>query len=96
MPFLGSLHKSETAKGMGIAVIFVIFMASIMTWLAYEYVLIPLQLEYLYTLSFILIIAALVQFVELVLKRSIRFSTNLLGFSFPDNDKLCRAWRCRH
>ena len=68
-PFLGVSTKSETAKGMGIAVIFVIFMASIMTWMAYEYVLIPLQLEYLYTLSFILIIAALVQFVELVLKK---------------------------
>lgn len=68
-PFLGVSSKLETAKGMGIAVIFVIVLASTMTWLAYTFVLVPLGLEYLYTLSFILIIAALVQFVEIVLKK---------------------------
>lgn len=68
-PFLGVSTKSETAKGMGVAVIFVILMASLMTWLAFNYVLKPLGIEYLYTLSFILIIAALVQFVEIVLKK---------------------------
>ena len=54
---------------MGIAVVFVIVLASTMTWLAYTFILVPLGLEYLYTLSFILIIAALVQFVEIVLKK---------------------------
>ena len=68
-PFLGVSTKTDTAKGMGVAVIFVLVMAAVMTWLAYHWVLVPLGLEYLYTLSFILIIAALVQFVELVLKK---------------------------
>jgi electron transport complex protein RnfA len=68
-PFLGVSTKTETAKGMGVAVIFVLVMAAVMTWLAYHLVLVPLGLQYLYTLSFILIIAALVQFVELVLKK---------------------------
>lgn len=68
-PFLGVSGKLDTAKGMGVAVIFVTVMASLMTWLAYEFVLVPLNLQYLYTLSFILIIAALVQFVEIVLKK---------------------------
>ncbi|MGI6442637.1 MAG: electron transport complex subunit RsxA [Synergistaceae bacterium] len=68
-PFLGVSGKLDTAKGMGVAVIFVTVMASLMTWVAYEFILVPLGLEYLYTLSFILIIAALVQFVEIVLKK---------------------------
>jgi electron transport complex protein RnfA len=68
-PFLGVSTKSETAKGMGVAVIFVLVLAATMTWLAYEKVLVPLHLESLYTLAFILIIAALVQFVELALKK---------------------------
>jgi electron transport complex protein RnfA len=68
-PFLGVSTKTETAKGMGVAVIFVLVLAATITWLAYFQVLVPLHLEYLYTLAFILIIAALVQFVELVLKK---------------------------
>lgn len=68
-PFLGVSSKLETAKGMGIAVIFVTVLAATMTWLAYTFILVPLGLQYLYTLSFILIIAALVQFVEIVLKK---------------------------
>lgn len=68
-PFLGVSSKLETAKGMGFAVIFVMLMASTMTWTIYELVLRPLELQYLYTLSFILVIAALVQFVEIVLKK---------------------------
>lgn len=68
-PFLGVSSKLETAKGMGFAVIFVMLMASTMTWLIYELVLLPLNLQYLYTLAFILVIAALVQFVEIVLKK---------------------------
>ncbi|MDR3331461.1 MAG: RnfABCDGE type electron transport complex subunit A [Synergistaceae bacterium] len=82
-PFLGVSTKSETAKGMGVAVIFVLVMAAIMTWLAYYLVLVPLGLEYLYTLSFILIIAALVQFVELALKKINPLLYKSLGIFLP-------------
>lgn len=82
-PFLGVSNKIETAKGMGIAVVFVIVMASLMTWLAYELVLVPLGLEYLYTLAFILIIAALVQFVEIVLKKTQPGLYKSLGIFLP-------------
>ncbi|MBQ7214992.1 MAG: electron transport complex subunit RsxA, partial [Synergistaceae bacterium] len=68
-PFMGVSSKLKTAQGMGAAVVFVIVLASLMTWLTYNYLLVPLHLEYLYTLSFILVIAALVQFVELALKK---------------------------
>ncbi|MDR3165181.1 MAG: electron transport complex protein RnfA [Synergistaceae bacterium] len=82
-PFLGVSTKSETAKGMGVAVIFVLVLASIMTWLAYNLVLVPLHMEYLYTLSFILIIAALVQFVELALKKINPALYKSLGIFLP-------------
>lgn len=82
-PFLGVSTKSETAKGMGFAVIFVLVLASIMTWLGYNYVLVPLNLEYLYTLSFILIIASLVQFVELALKKINPTLYKSLGIFLP-------------
>jgi electron transport complex protein RnfA len=82
-PFLGVSTKSETAKGMGVAVIFVLVMAAIMTHLAYRYVLVPLRIEYLYTLSFILIIAALVQFVELALKKINPVLYKSLGIFLP-------------
>ena len=68
-PFMGVSSKSETARGMGAAVVFVIVLASLMTWITYNFLLVPLGLEYLYTLSFILVIAALVQFVELAIKK---------------------------
>lgn len=82
-PFLGVSTKSETAKGMGVAVIFVTVLAALMTWLAYNLVLVPLHLEYLYTLSFILIIAALVQFVELALKKINPVLYKSLGIFLP-------------
>jgi electron transport complex protein RnfA len=82
-PFLGVSSKLETAKGMGFAVIFVIVLASIMTWLAYTFILVPLGLEYLYTLAFILIIAALVQFVEIVLKKMQPGLYRSLGIFLP-------------
>jgi electron transport complex protein RnfA len=82
-PFLGVSTKTDTAKGMGVAVIFVIVLASIMTWLAYNMVLVPLRLEFLYTLSFILIIAALVQFVELALKKINPVLYKSLGIFLP-------------
>jgi electron transport complex protein RnfA len=82
-PFLGVSTKSDTAKGMGVAVIFVLVMASAMTWIAYNLILVPLHIEYLYTLSFILIIAALVQFVELALKKINPALYKSLGIFLP-------------
>ena len=82
-PFLGVSGKVGTAKGMGVAVVFVIILASIMTWLLYNLVLVPLGLEYLYTLSFILVIAALVQFVEVVVKKTQPGLYKSLGIFLP-------------
>ncbi|MDO4987721.1 MAG: electron transport complex subunit RsxA [Synergistes sp.] len=82
-PFLGVSNQLETAKGMGVAVVFVITFASIMTWLSYTFILVPLHLEYLYTLAFILIIAALVQFVEIVLKKVMPGLYKSLGIFLP-------------
>lgn len=82
-PFLGVSTNGETARGMGVAVIFVLVLAAIMTWLAYYCVLVPLHMEYLYTLSFILIIAALVQFVELALKKINPALYKSLGIFLP-------------
>jgi electron transport complex protein RnfA len=82
-PFLGVSSRLETAKGMGLAVIFVTTFAAIMTWLAYNYLLVPFGLEYLYTLTFILIIAALVQFVEIVMKKLMPGLYKALGIFLP-------------
>lgn len=68
-PFLGVSKKVETAAGMGAAVTFVITIASAITYPIYYFILVPLGLAYLETIAFILIIAALVQFVEMVLKK---------------------------
>ncbi|MBW1990179.1 MAG: electron transport complex subunit RsxA, partial [Deltaproteobacteria bacterium] len=70
-PFLGTSKKMETAVGMTFAVIFVLGMAGVMTWIINEYILLPFGLEYLRTIAFILVIASLVQFVEMFLKKSI-------------------------
>jgi len=82
-PFLGVSGKLETAKGMGLAVVFVITFSSVMTWLAYNFLLAPLGLDYLYTLAFILIIAALVQFVEIVMKKMMPALYKSLGIFLP-------------
>lgn len=82
-PFLGVSGKLETARGMGLAVVFVITFSSVMTWLAFEFLLVPLGLEYLYTLAFILIIAALVQFVEIFLKKYVPPLYKSLGVYLP-------------
>ena len=82
-PFLGVSGKLETARGMGLAVVFVITFSSGMTWLAFEFLLVPLGLEYLYTLAFILIIAALVQFVEIVMKKMMPALYKSLGIFLP-------------
>ncbi len=82
-PFLGTSKKMETATGMGMAVVFVLVMAGIITWITETYLLKPLNLEFLRTLSFILIIASLVQFVEMFLKKSIPALYAGLGIFLP-------------
>ncbi|MEG0984788.1 MAG: electron transport complex subunit RsxA [Clostridia bacterium] len=82
-PFLGVSNKVGTAAGMGLAVTFVMGLASLFTWLVYNLVLIPLHLTYLDTISFILVIAALVQFVEMFLKKSSPSLYGALGIYLP-------------
>lgn len=82
-PFLGVSKKTGTAAGMGAAVIFVITLASALCSLVYNYVLVKLGMEYLQTIVFILLIACLVQFVELVLKKHSRALYNALGVYLP-------------
>ena len=82
-PFLGVSKKVDTSIGTGAAVIFVITLASIATNLVYALVLVPLHLEYLQTIAFILVIAALVQFVEMFLKKSMPSLYSALGVFLP-------------
>jgi len=82
-PFCGVSKKLSTSVGMGLAVIFVATLASIFTWLAFHYILKPYNLEFIRTLAFILIIAALVQFVEIFLKKQSKTLFNALGIYLP-------------
>ncbi len=82
-PFLGVSKKVDTAVGMGGAVVFVITIASFVTGLIYKFILTPLGFEYLQTIVFILIIAALVQFVEMFLKKAMPPLYNALGVYLP-------------
>lgn len=82
-PFLGVSKKTSTATGMGAAVIFVMAVSSAFTWLLQHYVLDPLHLGYLQTLAFILVIAALVQFVELFIKKTSAALYQALGVYLP-------------
>ena len=82
-PFLGVSKKVETSAGMGAAVIFVITIASAVTSLVYTGILVNLHLEYLQTIVFILVIAALVQFVEMFLKKSMPPLYEALGVYLP-------------
>lgn len=82
-PFLGVSKKVETASGMGGAVIFVITIASFFTSLIYKFILVPLNIAYLQTIVFILVIAALVQFVEMFLKKAMPSLYNALGVYLP-------------
>jgi len=82
-PFLGVSKKIDTAAGMGIAVIFVITLASIITFIVQKAILDTMGLEYLQTIVFILIIAALVQFVEMFLKKSAPGLYQALGIYLP-------------
>ena len=82
-PFLGVSKKVGQASGMGAAVIFVMLFATAATWPIFNYVLVPLKLEYLQTIVFILVIATLVQFVEILLKRFVPSLFNALGIYLP-------------
>lgn len=82
-PFLGVSKKVETAAGMGSAVIFVITLASAVAGVIYKYILTPLDITYLQTIVFILVIAALVQFVEMFLKKAMPSLYEALGVYLP-------------
>lgn len=82
-PFLGVSKKVDTAMGMGAAVAFVLMLATIVTFLLQQYVLVPLHIEYLQTISFILVIASLVQMVEIILKKISPPLYQALGIFLP-------------
>jgi electron transport complex protein RnfA len=82
-PFLGTSKKMETAIGMAMAVVFVLVMAGVITWLVNMFFLVKFELEYLRTVAFILVIASLVQFVEMFLKKSIPALYAGLGIFLP-------------
>ena len=82
-PFLGCSTKVETATGMGLAVIFVMGLASAICWVVDTYILVPLGLAFLETLAFILVIAALVQLVEMFLKKMVPSLYSALGIYLP-------------
>ncbi|HNV62067.1 MAG TPA: RnfABCDGE type electron transport complex subunit A, partial [Candidatus Cloacimonas acidaminovorans] len=82
-PYLGVSKKMDSAFGMGMAVIFVMTLASAFCYLIYQYILVPFELEYLQTLAFILTIAALVQFVEMFIKKNSPALYKSLGVYLP-------------
>ena len=82
-PFMGVSKKTDTAVGMGVAVIFVMAIASAATWAVNEYLLVPFELAYMQTVVFILVIAALVQFVEMFLQKAMPALYQSLGIYLP-------------
>lgn len=82
-PFLGVSEKPDTALGMGMAVTFVMTISGAATWVVYHFLLVPFGLEYLKTVAFILVIAALVQFIEMFLRRFIPSLYGALGIYLP-------------
>jgi len=82
-PFFGVSKKTETALGMGFSVMFVMTLASVMTYLFYDYILVPLGITYLRTVVFILIIASIVQFVEVFMKKTFKVLYAMLGVYLP-------------
>lgn len=82
-PFIGVSRSMDTATGMGLAVIFVLTLAGMITWLVHTYILIPFHMEYLRTIAFILVIATLVQFVEMVLQKTAPALYEALGIYLP-------------
>jgi electron transport complex protein RnfA len=82
-PFLGVSEKPDTALGMGMAVTFVMTVSGAVTWAVYKFLLVPFGLEYLKTVAFILVIAALVQFIEMFLRKFIPALYSALGIYLP-------------
>ncbi len=82
-PFMGISNKTSSALGMGAAVTFVIFGSSVLTYLLYYYVLIPLGIEYMHLIVFILVIAAFVQFIEMLIKFFFPALYRALGIYLP-------------
>ena len=82
-PFLGCSSKMDTAAGMGLAVIFVMGLASAICWVVNEYILMPLGLGFLQTIAYILVISVLVQFVEMFLKKAVPSLYSALGIYLP-------------
>ena len=82
-PFLGVSKKMSSAAGMGLAVIFVMAISSVFCWLLYNYILLPLGIDYLSTMAFILVIASLVQLLEMLLKRFSPTLYSALGVYLP-------------
>jgi Na+-translocating ferredoxin:NAD+ oxidoreductase subunit A len=82
-PFLGVSKKMDTAIGMSLAVVFVLTLAALITWGVEYFLLVPWNLQYIRTLAFILVIAALVQFVEVFLKKSVPALYKSLGIFLP-------------
>ncbi len=82
-PFIGVSTKRKNALSMGLAVIFVIVCSSVLSWVLYEYVLVPYELTYLTTIIFILVIASFVQLVEMVIKRFSPGLYSTLGIYLP-------------
>ncbi|WP_018862782.1 MULTISPECIES: electron transport complex subunit RsxA [Thioalkalivibrio] len=82
-PFMGVSRKVETATGMGLATTFVLTLSAVSSYVINEYLLTPLGLEYLRTIAFILVIAAVVQFTELVVRKTSPLLYNVLGIFLP-------------
>ncbi|MEA3274608.1 MAG: electron transport complex subunit RsxA [Pseudomonadota bacterium] len=82
-PFMGVSRKLETATGMGLATTFVLTLSSVTAWLVNEYVLVPLGIEYLRTIAFILVIAVVVQFTETVMHKTSPLLYQVLGIFLP-------------
>ena len=82
-PFLGVSKKTNTAVGMGLAVIFTMTLASALTYVVYRFILVPAELEYLKTIAFIIVIASLVQFIKMFLQKSLPALYSALGIYLP-------------
>ena len=82
-PFMGVSKKLETATGMGLATTFVMTLSAFMTWLVNRWLLVPLDIEYLRTIAFILVIAAVVQFTETVMRKTSPMLYQVLGIFLP-------------
>ena len=82
-PFMGVSKKLETAFGMGLATMFVMTLSSVLAWLVNAYILVPLGIDYLRTIAFILVIASVVQFTETVMHKTSPMLYQLLGIFLP-------------